>query len=54
VGSKHFNYIQFKKAAYIIKNKEHLLSVDPDRKGLEQLLALKKSMNKYSGDTGKE
>lgn len=54
VGSKHFNFIQFKKAAYIIKNKEHLASADPDRKKLEQLLVLKKSMNKNSGKTGKE
>jgi hypothetical protein len=35
VGSKHLNYLNFKKAAIIIKNKEHL---NPDRKGLEQLL----------------
>ena len=45
VGSKHLNYLNFKKAAIIIKNKEHL---NPDRKGLEQLLVLKKNMNKYS------
>jgi len=31
VGSKHFNYLNFKNAAIIIKNKEHL---NPDRKGL--------------------
>jgi hypothetical protein len=39
VGSKHLNYLNFKNAAIIIKNKEHL---NPDRKGLEQLLVLKK------------
>ena len=39
VGSKHLNNLNFKNAAIIIKNKEHL---NPDRKGLEQLLAKKK------------
>lgn len=38
VGSKHFNFLVFKQAALIIKNKEHL---DPDRKGLNKLLELK-------------
>jgi hypothetical protein len=51
VGSKHLNYLKFKNAAIIIKNKEHL---NPDRKGLEQLLILKKNMNKYSEEAGKE
>jgi hypothetical protein len=51
VGSKHLNYLKFKNAAIIIKNKEHL---NPDRKGLEQLLVLKKNMNKYSEEAGKE
>lgn len=39
VGSKYSNFLIFKQAALIIKNKEHL---DPDRKGLEKLLELKK------------
>ena len=39
LGSKHINYLNFKNAAIIIKNKEHL---NPDRKGLEQLLVQKK------------
>ena len=33
VGSKHFNYLDFKSAVYIIKNKEHFNS---DGKGLEK------------------
>jgi len=39
VGSKYSNFLVFKQAALIIKNKEHL---NPDRKGLEKLLELKK------------
>ena len=39
VESKHLNYLNFKIAAIIIKNKEHL---NTDRKGLEQLLVKKK------------
>lgn len=51
LGSKHHNYLKFKIANYIIKNKEHL---NPDRKGLEQLLELKKNMNKYSVESGEK
>jgi hypothetical protein len=50
-GSKHLNYLKFKNAAYIIKNKEHL---NPNRKGVLQLFSLKKNMNKYNVETGKE
>jgi hypothetical protein len=39
LGSKHLNYLDFKSAAYIIKNKEHL---NEDGVGLEQNLQLKK------------
>ena len=35
LGSKYFNYLDFKSAANIIKNKEHL---NKDGKGLEQIL----------------
>src|ERR1700692_3449640 len=35
LGSKHLNYLDFKSAAYIIKNKEHLTK---DGLGLEQIL----------------
>ena len=45
VGSKHFNYLNFKSAAYIIKSKEHLNS---DRKGLEQILVLKSGIDKFN------
>lgn len=38
LGSKYFNYLDFKSAANIIKNKEHL---NKDGKGLEQILQLK-------------
>src|SRR5205814_9998697 len=54
VGSKHFNYLDFKSATYILKNKEHL---NPDGKGLEQILQLKSGMNKdinNHSETGKE
>ena len=43
LGSKHFNYINFKNAACIIKSKEHL---NPNRKGLEQILELKSNIDK--------
>ena len=39
LGSKHLNFLDFKSAAYIIKNKEHL---NEDGVGLEQILQLKK------------
>jgi len=39
LGSKHLNFLDFKTAAYIIKDKKHLTE---DRKGLEQILQLKK------------
>ncbi len=38
---KHFNFLYFKNAAYIIKNKEYL---NKDRLGLEQVLWLKKEL----------
>jgi LAGLIDADG DNA endonuclease family protein len=43
VGSKYFNYLDFKSALDIIKNKEYL---NPDGKGLEKILQLKNSINK--------
>lgn len=43
IGSKYSNYLDFKSALDIIKNKEHL---NPDRKGLEKLLQLKSSISK--------
>ena len=39
LGSKHLNYLDFKSAAYIIKNKEHL---NKDGAGLKRILQLKK------------
>lgn len=39
LGSKHLNYLDFKSAAYIIKNKEHL---NEDGLGLEKILYLKR------------
>jgi hypothetical protein len=58
VGSKYSNYLDFKSALNIIKNKEHL---NPDGKGLEKILQLKssisKAVNNYSNgdsDSGKE
>lgn len=41
-GSKQFNYIDFKNAASIIKDKEHL---NPDGKGLKQILELKSNIS---------
>jgi len=40
-GSKHENYIYFKEAAYIIKNKQHL-----NKKGMDRVIELKNLMNK--------
>jgi hypothetical protein len=37
-GSKYFSYLDFKRVANIINNKEHL---NPDAKGLEQILQIK-------------
>lgn len=60
LGSKYFNYLYFKSAANIIKNKEHL---NKDGKGLEQILQLKngnslintdKAINNHRDETGKE
>ena len=58
IGSKNFNYLDFKSAANIIKNKEPLNS-----KGLEQILQLKissslinkdKAINNHRDETGNE
>jgi len=47
LGSKHLNYLDFKSAAYIIKNKEHLNA--DGGVGLEQILQLKKRItSRYS------
>jgi len=60
LGSKHLNYLDFKSAAYIIKNKEHL---NADGVGLEQILQLKKritslysnkAINNHSVEEGTE
>lgn len=56
LGSKCFNYIDFKSALNIIKNKEYL---NPDGKGLEKMLQLKnnisKAINNYNNnDSGKK
>jgi hypothetical protein len=40
-GSKHNNYLKFKEAALLVKNKEHL-----NEKGLTKIIEIKKSMNK--------
>lgn len=48
VGSKYSNFIIFKQAALIIKSKEHL---NPDRKGLDKLLELKKQGSAASSTT---
>ena len=60
LGSKHLNYLDFKSAAYIIKNKEHL---NADGVGLEHILQLKKritslysnkAINNHSVEQGTE
>jgi hypothetical protein len=60
LGSKHLNFLDFKSAAYIIKNKEHL---NNNGLGLEKILQLKrritslysdKAMNNYSVVDGTE
>jgi NADH:ubiquinone oxidoreductase subunit K len=56
IGSKYSNYLYFKSALDIFKNKEHL---NPDGKGLKKILQLKssisKTINKYNHcDSGKE
>jgi hypothetical protein len=54
LGSKYLNFLDFKSAAYMIKNKEHL---NKDGLGLEKILQLKrritslysnKAMNNHS------
>ena len=40
-GSKYRDYVKFKEAAILIKNKEHLTE-----KGLNKIIELKKYMNK--------
>ena len=48
LGSKHLIYLDFKSAAYIIKNKEHL---NADGVGLNQILQLKKRITSlYSSE----
>jgi hypothetical protein len=60
IGSKYFNFLDFKNAADIIKNKEHL---NVDGKGLEKILKLKfgsslikkdKAINNHRDELGKE
>ena len=60
LGSKHLSYLNFKSAAYIIKNKEHL---NRDGLGLEKIIQLKKrttslysnkAMNNHNVEEGKE
>lgn len=55
IESKQINYLNFKSAALMIYNKEHL---NKDGKGLLQILQLKKGMNNatnsYRSKTGKE
>jgi len=43
VGSKYSNFLYFKSALHIIKNKEHL---NPEGKGLQKILELKNNMSK--------
>lgn len=40
-GTKYNDYLKFKEAAVLLKNKEHLTE-----KGLNKIIDLKKSMNK--------
>ena len=47
LGSKHLIYLDFKSAAYIIKNKEHLNS---DKVGLNQIMQLKKRITSLYSD----
>ena len=60
LGSKHLIYLDFKSAAYIIKNKEHLIA---DKVSLNQVLQLKKritslysnkAINNHSVEEGTE
>lgn len=60
LGSKHLIYLDFKSAAYIIKNKEHL---NADKVGLNEVLQLKrritslysnKAINNHSVEEGTE
>jgi hypothetical protein len=56
IGSKYSNYLYFKSALDIFKNKEHL---NPDGKGLKKILQLKSSISKAvnnhsDNDSGKE
>ena len=47
LGSKHLIYLDFKSAAYIIKNKEHL---NADKVGLNHILQLKKRITSLYSD----
>lgn len=60
LGSKHLNFLDFKSASYILKNKEHL---NKDGVGLKEILQLKgritslysnKVMNNHSVVEGTE
>ena len=60
LGSKHLIYLDFKSAAYIIKNKEHL---NIDGVGLNEIIQLKKritslysnkAINNHSVEEGTE
>ena len=46
LSSKHLNYLKWRKAYILIQNKEHLTE-----SGLEQIIKLKKTMNKKNLDT---
>jgi len=47
LGSKHLNFWDFKSAAYIIKNKEHL---NKNGLGLEKILQLKRRITSLYSD----
>jgi hypothetical protein len=47
LGSKHLNFLDFKSAAYIIKNKEHL---NNNGLGLEKILQLKRRITSLYSD----
>jgi len=46
LSSKHINYLKWRKAYIIIQNKDHL-----NKNGLEKIIKLKNTMNKFNKDT---
>lgn len=47
LGSKHLSYLDFKKVAFMVKNKQHL---NADKRGLQEVLQLKKTITRLNSN----